>query len=125
MNATPEQEFLYPGIGGVVGMIVGLIMVFGGIYLLNLFRAPYRQLNEARRLLQAKPKPIPLPNRNELIKAIAKVKTATLKYINLQDTRSTRTSVEVSQALKSYENAIENIESERLVAGKEYDIALV
>lgn len=123
---TPEDasrlvSAIYPTVGGVIGAIVG----FGIIYLICLFRAPYKQRNEARTLLETKRKPIPLPNRNELIKAIAEVKTTTLKYIHLQDTQSTRTLAEVTQAHECYENAIERLESERLVAGKEYDAILL
>lgn len=39
-------QFLYPAAGGVVGIIVGLVLVFFLIFLWNLFRAPYRQRDE-------------------------------------------------------------------------------
>lgn len=50
MPAQPSlfQQFVCPGIGGVIGLITGLVIVFGLIFLWNLFRAPYRQRNEAR-----------------------------------------------------------------------------
>ena len=50
MPAQPSsfQQFAYPGFGGTVGIIFGLVIVFVSIFLWNLFRAPYRQRDEAR-----------------------------------------------------------------------------
>jgi len=47
-NPTLFQQFVYPSIGGAVGIILGFLIVFSCIFLWNLFRAPYRQRNEAR-----------------------------------------------------------------------------
>jgi len=74
------ESALYPAIGSVTGAIVG----FAIIYLVFLFLAPYRQRNQARNLLRAKPKPIPLQNRKELIEAIASVENTTIQLINKQ-----------------------------------------
>jgi len=50
-NPTPSQQYIYPGAGAAIGMIIGLVVVFALIYLWNLFRAPYRQRDEARRMV--------------------------------------------------------------------------
>ncbi len=51
-NAIPIQGFMYPAIGSVVGIIIGLLIVFLFIYAWNLYRAPYKQRNEARLTLE-------------------------------------------------------------------------
>lgn len=66
MNATPTQSFLYPAIGGVVGVIVGLAIVFLGIYMWNLISAPYGQRDEARALVKQQG----TPSENEVNGAI-------------------------------------------------------
>ncbi len=104
----------------VGGMVIFLIIVF---LVCGLF-TPYKQRNEARALLKSR-KTIPLPNRNKLIEAIAEIKTATIKYIHLLDTIHYSTSVKVNQARERYENAREQLESQQLIAGKEYESALV
>jgi hypothetical protein len=67
---TEWQSVLYPGIGLIAGFIIIALVVFGW----NLFRTPYRQLNEAWALLEIKPKPAQLSNRKELISAIHQLK---------------------------------------------------
>src|SRR3989304_1241981 len=57
MGTTPTQSFLYPAIGGVVGVIIGLMIVFSLIFIWNIFRAPYRQRNEARNMVRQLRKP--------------------------------------------------------------------
>lgn len=46
--ATSLQQFAYPTVGGAMGIILGFVIVFAFIFAWNLFRAPYRQRNEAR-----------------------------------------------------------------------------
>jgi hypothetical protein len=48
VNPTPFQQYIYPTFGGATGIIGGFILVFCGIFLAKLFRAPYKQRNEAR-----------------------------------------------------------------------------
>ncbi|MBI4287805.1 MAG: hypothetical protein HY671_05185 [Chloroflexi bacterium] len=47
VDATSEQQFWYPGIGATIGVILGFVLVFAFIFAWHLFRAPYRQRNEA------------------------------------------------------------------------------
>jgi Na+/proline symporter len=47
-TATPFWQSAYPTIGGAIGVILGFIIVFALIYVVNLLRAPYRQRDEAR-----------------------------------------------------------------------------
>lgn len=49
-HTTTFQQYLYPAIGAAAGLVLGWVLVFGLIYVWNLFRAPYRQSNDALRL---------------------------------------------------------------------------
>jgi hypothetical protein len=49
-HATTFQQKLYPAVGAFAGVVLGFVLVFGLIYVWNLFRAPYRQRNDALRL---------------------------------------------------------------------------
>lgn len=51
-DALPETTFIFPLVGGVVGVLGGLALVFLLIFLWNMKRAPYRQRNEARDALE-------------------------------------------------------------------------
>jgi hypothetical protein len=42
-GASSVWQFAYPAIGGAIGIIFGLVTMFGAIYLWNLCWAPYRQ----------------------------------------------------------------------------------
>jgi hypothetical protein len=46
-NSGTLQQYLYPAIGGAVGIIVGAVIVFVLIFIWHLFRVPYRQRDEA------------------------------------------------------------------------------
>jgi len=46
-NSGTLQQSLYPAIGGAVGIIVGAVIVFALIFIWHLFRAPYRQRDDA------------------------------------------------------------------------------
>jgi hypothetical protein len=46
-NPSNLQQYFYPAIGGAIGVIVGFIIVFALIFLWHLFRAPYRQRDDA------------------------------------------------------------------------------
>lgn len=48
LSSNPFWLFAYPTIGGGIGVVLGFAIVFGLILGWNLFRAPYRQRNEAR-----------------------------------------------------------------------------
>ena len=50
-DASKIGQAAYPG----VGIVLGFVLVFGSVFLWNLFRAPYRQRDEARVALQAIP----------------------------------------------------------------------
>ena len=54
-DATPFWQSAYPTIGGGTGVVIGFVIVFILIYLWNLFRAPYKQRDEARNALIAIP----------------------------------------------------------------------
>jgi hypothetical protein len=47
-NPTTFQQFIFPTVGASIGVIFGFFIVYGLVYIWNLFRAPYLQRNEAR-----------------------------------------------------------------------------
>ncbi len=47
-RATQFQQNAYSPIGGGAGVVIGFAIAFAGIFIWNLFRAPYRQRDEAR-----------------------------------------------------------------------------
>jgi len=51
-NATVFWQNLYPTVAAAIGLVLGFVLVFVGIFVRNLFRAPYRQRNEARARVQ-------------------------------------------------------------------------
>jgi len=51
-EANASQEFWYPTIGGMVGVILGLVGVFVLILIWNFFRAPFKQRDEAIRRME-------------------------------------------------------------------------
>jgi len=71
----------YQVFGGFLGAIVG----FGIIFLIMLLRAPYKQRNEAKILLLVALKPILLPNRQELLRAISSVQQKTQRLLWAQE----------------------------------------
>lgn len=109
----------------VIGGAGGPIIVFLAVGLWNLFRAPYRQRDEARRQLESKPKPLPLPNRQQLLEAIADTRSAALKYGSLKRRRMKANAVpltnsEVKTAFDKATSALELLRKQELVAGIDY-----
>lgn len=51
-NPSRFQQYFYPAIGGAVGVIVGLVIVFALIFIWHLFRAPYEQRDDAIELAE-------------------------------------------------------------------------
>jgi len=107
---------------------IGLLVIYGLIYLWNLFRAPYHQRNEARELVVGKPE-IPLSNRKSLIRAIATVKDkaievkmsrdrCNLKEKQHEDSRSEW--ITLTNTHLAYHDATKVLETERLIAGDPY-----
>ncbi len=123
-NAGRLASAIYPVVGGAMGAVVG----FGIIYLICLIKAPYRQRDEARVSLQAKPKTVPLQNRKELIEAVATVENTTLQLVNCQnaiDTNSTIINAESyarrDEAYEKWNQSMNELRRQYLVAGDEYE----
>ncbi len=70
INPSRVDEWLFPTIGGVVGVVVGLVTAALLILFWNLVRAPYRQRDEARAILQQQRRWTPPANRDGLIRAL-------------------------------------------------------
>ncbi len=107
------------------GVILGAIIVIIIVFIINLILAPYRQRNEARALLAVKPKPIPLPNRDALIRAISRFKECALvHFINRQVINEARVDnpscAQCSLGDGSYDfiQAYQVLSDEMLVAGE-------
>ena len=104
------------------GMAILLIVVF---LVCGLF-TPYKQRNEARALLLAKPEPAPLRNRESLIRAIVAVKEKAIAVkmshdrFNFKEKRqedSRKEWLALTDAHLAYFDATKGLETERLVAG--------
>lgn len=133
---TPEgsSKFLsiiYPIAGVILGAIIGIIIIF----IINLILAPYRQRNEARDLLLAKPKPIPLLNRGELIRAISEVQQTSGELLmaqeqldNLEAMSPNLVHVDAMETrdytYAKYKQAINKLSAEKMVAGKLFESLL-
>jgi len=131
-NASRLASAGYPAVGAIIGAIVG----FGIIYLVMLAIAPYKQRNEARALLRAKPKPIPLQNRNELRGAIASVENATIQLVNQQHaldiataqsayTVNTKFVASRDKAYAVWNEAMNELRRQYLIAGDRYESVCV
>lgn len=112
-------------LGGLGSLSIGILVIFAWY----LFRAPYKQRNEARALLLAKPKPAPLRNRESLIRAIGAVKEKAIHLkmrqddLNFKLKRHEDPREELSErdnALFAYHDAMRVLETERLVAGDDF-----
>jgi len=116
------------------GAALGLAVTYGAAILWSLFWAPYRQRDEARAALEARRKPLPLPNRRGLTEAIAAAEAAAVHYTerwqHVWNHRSD-SSVAVKDELvrffdlhRGYQTACESVEMQRLVAGADYEITV-
>ncbi len=130
---TPEDagkiiSAAYPAVGAIVGAIIGFAIVFA----MNFFLAPYRQRNEARAKLQARPKPTPLPNRKELKEAIALLENKTTLLVGQQDifmimreqsgyTINSDTVKDRDTAYTLWNDAMNKLRIQYLVAGEPYE----
>jgi hypothetical protein len=115
-------------IGGLGGLVAAILIIFGW----NLFRAPYRQRNEARILLAARPKPKPLGNRGDLLRVITEARIATIEFVEIVNglkewdrSNPNRVNIEAISAIEvaqhRQKNAYEAMEREILVAGSDYE----
>lgn len=94
------------------------------------------QRDEARALLLAKPKPIPLQNRNELRGAIASVENATIQLVNRQDVLDKATAqnsyvvdtgaiARRDEAYVIWDEAMNELRRQYLIAGDKYESVCV
>jgi hypothetical protein len=127
-NPSKIESALYPS----VGIISGFILVFLGAYIWNLLKAPFRQRNEARTLLTTNPKPINLPNGNELLRAMAEVLQTCGELLMAQEQlddldKMSPNLVHVEQMqtrdnkAESYHLAMNKLQAEKMVAGKQFE----
>ena len=105
-----------------------MLAVLGGVFLLSLLVAPYRQRNEARRLILTQRK-VPLPNRESLIRAISvirdkaidlKMRQDNLNFKNRNRENPQEELAERDNAWFAYLDAKQDLETERLVAGDNF-----
>jgi len=131
-GASTQEIVVRSVIGGLIGLAVAFLLFLA----VNLMLAPYKQRNEARALLLAKPKPIPLQNRNELRGAIASIENATIQLVNQQDALDKAT-VQNSyvvdtdviarrdEAYVTWDKAMNELRRQYLIAGDKYESVCV
>ena len=118
---------------GFLGGVAGLLLLFGSVYFIYLIIAPYRQRNEARRLLSERPKPMPLQDRGRLLRTIYEAKTAAIEFIdcrkqlarlyeqNPNDINEGKASKVLKESQTKYTEALRLLDCEKLVSGDEYE----
>jgi len=122
-------------IRSIVGGLGGLVTAFVIVLAWNLLRAPYKQRNEARAALSQRPKPIPLPNRNELLRAISEVKQTSGRVLMEQEQMDKWQATHpdnvpgfvierATNAITEYGQAMSNLYSEKMVAGNPFESIL-
>jgi hypothetical protein len=130
-----EVSFRTSAFWGLVFGVSVLTLMFGFGYLWQLVLAPIRQRNEIRNLLSSRPRTIPIPNRDELIRTIANIEKATIDVFNKQDVIKTiqgtsgntrvimgDTSLDDRErAIDVFNDAMNSLRREYLVSGTPYD----
>ena len=118
-------------VGGLGGLLTAILIIF----VWNLFRAPYKQRNEARNLLSARRTRVPISNKNELVRAMSDVQTLSGQLLTAQelldDLEATSPTLVHSDAIgkrddsyAKYNEAMDKLCAEILVAGKPYESLL-
>lgn len=112
----------------IAAFSIWMLAVLGGVFLLSLLVAPYRQRNEARRLIRTQRK-VPLPNRESLIRAISAIKEKVINLKMRQDDLNFKLKrhedpreelAKRDNAWFAYLDAKRDLETERLVAGDNF-----
>ena len=117
---------------GVFGWYWGLAAIVFGMtcaWMGMTASAPVRQRNEARSLLLAKPKPVPLLNRDSLIRAMLAVQEKAIDvkmcrgHFNLKEKHkedSQKEFYKLSDAWIAYYDATQVLENEQMLAGDHF-----
>lgn len=127
-------------VGGYFGWYWGLILVtfsLLGVWFGATTLAPYKQRNEARILLMAKPKSVFLPNRDMLLRTIAEARMATIEWMeNIEALKQQEEGkgnyiyfneeipIKLNKIRERFRYACEALEKEILVAGSDYETIL-
>lgn len=110
----------------IIVVAIGLLCIWIGAT----ERALIKQRNEARALLLAKPKPIPLQNRKELRGAVASVEDTTMQLVNRKneldktDPQSpylARAMAIADEAYDRWNEAMSELRRQYLIAGDKYE----
>lgn len=115
----------------IAAFSVWMLAVLSGVFLLSLVVAPYKQRNQARALLQARPKPIPLSNRDELIRALSEIQLTSGELLmaqeHLDDLEARSPNLVHVDAMTArdnahskYKQAINKLDAEGLVASEPF-----
>lgn len=113
----------------IAAFSIWMLAVLVGVFLLSLVVAPYKQRDQARTMLRAKAKPIPLQNREGLIRAIGAFQQVAVEVaahqFNLNDYKkrnpnrvNTSMMAVLSQSIHRLNNCRQGLDREVLVAGK-------
>lgn len=115
----------------IVSSLAAIGVVFLITFLFHLIRAPVYDKWERANEATAKPKPIPLPNRGDLIKTLGEVERTACEYIPQIKRHSDITGENVhtfkvdamiafDKLRQNYKNAIIKLEDEERIAGKDF-----
>ncbi|MFC1905102.1 hypothetical protein ACFLXT_05035 [Chloroflexota bacterium] len=118
-----------------IALVIGMLAMVGIAFVVSLIVAPYRQRDEARALLLAKPKPVPLQNKGELIRSISEVRQTSgellLAQEQLDDLNARSPYIAHVEAMDAKENAklkfnsaMNKLDAEILLAGKPFESIL-
>ena len=129
-NAPAWELVIRSVLGFLIGLTIALLLVLA----FNMIVSPYKQRNEAWKLLLDKPKPTKLPNRGDLIKALVDLKEAAVKYIPLklrrrvvENSRGGVFTVDVElngmceKAQDKYQRTLIELDKQRYIAGKAFE----
>lgn len=125
-TGAPTLEIV---VRSVIGVLGGLVITILLIFIWNLFRAPYRHLNEAIALLMTKPKPVRLANRQELFIAIHHLQETASETILRHDAMRNRRDIGApyneelaayNAAYMAYFDAEKQLETQTAIAGQSF-----
>lgn len=98
-GAGKAEAVILPAVGGFLGFVGGLLVLFLAIFTYQYVRAPYRQRDEARRYLQQAP-PQPTETERALV-LLAQNQTAILRSLRTSDTPSESRYEEAAGAIRT------------------------
>jgi len=79
------NTIIFRAIYGFIGAVIALILIICITYIVHLAITPYRQRNEVRKSLLEKQKPVPISNKDALIRAIITLTQSAMELVIEQE----------------------------------------